>query len=57
MLEERIGDPHTGEMGDDQGRDAQAQHELKRLDRLPAKFAALVKRHVMPEKRETFDEL
>ena len=31
-------------MGDDQCRNAQAEHELQRLDRLPAKLPALVQR-------------
>ncbi len=44
MSEKRMAEPHAGNVGDDERRDAQAEHELERLDRLPAKLPALVKR-------------
>ena len=44
LSEQRLAEPHAGDVGDDQRRDAQAEHELQRLDRLPAKLPALVKR-------------
>ena len=44
MSEQRLAEPHAGDVGDDERRDAQAEHELQRLDRFPAKLPALVKR-------------
>ena len=44
MPEQRLADPHADDMGDDERGDAQAKHELQRLDRLPAELAALVQR-------------
>ena len=42
--EQGLAEPHAGNMGDDQRGNAEAEHELQRLDRLPAKLPALVKR-------------
>ena len=44
MSVQRLAEPHADDMGDHQHRHAQAQHELKRLDRLPAELAAFVQR-------------
>ena len=44
MAVQRLAEPHADDMGDDERRDAQAEHELQRLDRLPAKLPALVQR-------------
>jgi hypothetical protein len=44
LTEQRPAEPDAGDVGDDQGRDAQAEHELQRLDRLPVKLPALVQR-------------
>ena len=44
VSEQRLPEPHSDNMGDDQRRNAQAQHELQRLDRLPAKLPALIQR-------------
>ena len=44
MAEQGLAEPHAGDMGDDQRGDAQAEHELQRLDRLPAELPALVQR-------------
>ena len=42
MPVQRLAEPHADDMGDHQHRHAQAQHELQRLDRLPAELAAFV---------------
>ena len=44
VSEQRLAEPHADDMGDDQRGDAQAEHELQRLDRLPAELPALVQR-------------
>ena len=44
MIEQGLAEPHADDMGDDERRDAQAEHELQRLDRFPAKLPALVER-------------
>ena len=44
MSVQRLAEPHADDMGDHQHRHAQAQHELQRLDRLPAELAAFVER-------------
>ena len=44
MAEQRLAEPHAGNVGNDERRDAEPEHELQRLDRLPAKLPALVKR-------------
>ena len=44
MAEQGLAEPHAGDVGDDQRGDAQAEHELQRLDRLPAEFPALIQR-------------
>src|ERR1700680_818888 len=44
MIEQRLAEPHADDMGDDEHGDAQAKHELQRLDRFPAKLPALVER-------------
>ena len=44
LPEQRLAEPHADDMGDDQRRNAQAEHELQRLDRLPVKLPALVQR-------------
>ncbi len=53
VSEERLAEPHAGNVGDDERRDAQAEHELERLDRLPAKLPALVER---PESEASVDQ-
>ena len=42
--EQRLAEPHADDMGDDQRRNAETQHELQRLDRLPAELPALIQR-------------
>ena len=44
MVKQRLAEPRAHDMGDDQRGDAQPEHELQRLDRLPAKLPALVQR-------------
>ena len=44
MAEQGLAQPHAGNMGDNERRDAEPEHQLQRLDRLPAKLPALVKR-------------
>ena len=44
MSVQRLAEPHADDVGDHQHRHAQAQHELQRLDRLPAELAAFVER-------------
>ncbi len=44
LSEKRLAEPHADNMGYDERRDAQAEHELQRLDRFPAKLPALVER-------------
>ena len=44
MPEQGVADSHAGDMGDHQRRNAQAEHELQRLDGCPAKFAPFVER-------------
>ncbi len=39
-----MAEPHADNVGDDERRNAQAEHELQRLDGLPAELPALVKR-------------
>src|SRR3984893_13267448 len=39
-----MAEPHADNVGDDERRNAQAEHELERLDGLPAKVPALVER-------------
>ena len=41
---QRLAEPHADHMRHDQGGDAQAQHELQRLDRPPAELPALIQR-------------
>ena len=41
---QRLAEPDADDVGDHQRRDAQAQHELERLDRLPAELPAFVQR-------------
>ncbi len=44
MSVQRLAEPDADDMGDDQHRHAEAEHELQRLDRLPAELAAFVQR-------------
>src|SRR5712672_2482632 len=44
VSEEGLAEPHAGKVGDDERGDAQAEHELEWLDRLPAKLPAFVER-------------
>ena len=44
MAEQRLAETCADDMGDDERRNAQAEHELQRLDRLPVKLPALVQR-------------
>ena len=44
MPEQGLAEPHADHMGDDERGDAEPEHELQRLDRLPAKLPALIKR-------------
>ena len=44
VSEQRLAEPHADDVGDDERGDAEAEHELQRLDRLPAELPALVKR-------------
>ena len=44
MSEKGLAEPHADKVGDDERGDAQAEHELERLDRLPAKLPALIQR-------------
>ena len=53
MSEQRLAEPDAGNMGDDQRGNAEAEHELERLDRLPAKLPALVQR---PEAEAGMDQ-
>ena len=53
MSEQRLAEPDAGNVGDDQRRNAEAEHELERLDRLPAKLPAIVQR---PEAETGMDQ-
>src|SRR6266849_2814370 len=44
VYEDGLAEPLADEVGDDERRDAQAEHELERLDSLPAKLPAFVER-------------
>ena len=44
MAEQRLAEPGADDVGRDQRRDAQPQHELQRLDRLPAELPPLIER-------------
>ena len=44
MSEQRLAEPDADDMADDQHRHAEAEHELQRLDRLPAELPAFVQR-------------
>ena len=44
MSVQRLAEPHADDVGDDQHRHAEAEHELQRLDRLPAELPAFVQR-------------
>ncbi|MEY9711466.1 hypothetical protein ABIF03_003608 [Bradyrhizobium elkanii] len=39
-----LAEPHADDVRDDQHRDAEAERELQRLDRLPVELAALIER-------------
>ena len=44
MSEQRLTEPHADNMGNDERGDAEAEHELDRLDCLPPKLSPLVQR-------------
>ena len=44
MPVQRLTEARANDMGDDEGRDAQTEHELERLDRFPSKLSALIQR-------------
>ena len=53
VSEKGLAEPHADKVGDDERGDAQAEHELERLDRLPAKLPAFVER---PESEAGVDQ-
>ena len=53
VSEQGLAEPHAGKVGDDERGYAQAEHELERLDRLPAKLPAFVER---PESEAGVDQ-